>query len=61
MSESLGMELEVLVVFHRSPGASPDETILTEQAMAKIALYNLIAIGFLPVNVGFAIRGLYND
>ena len=54
------MILEVLVVFHRSPGASPDEAILTEQTMAEITLNNLVAIGLLPVNVGFAVRWLYN-
>ena len=54
------MILEMLVVFHRSPGASPDEAILTEQAMAEITLHNLIAIGLLPINVWFAVRWLYN-
>ena len=54
------MILEMLVVFHRPPRAAPDEAVLEEQTVTKVAFHNLIAIVLFPVNIWLGIRRLNN-
>ena len=56
----IGVEFEVLVVFHGAPGAAPDKAVFDEQAVAEVAFIDLVAELLAAVGIGLAVGGFYD-